>query len=226
MNYKPDFLIKPYEVHSCPALRPSDSDIYAVVYWFERMRDGKCTASNETIADIACLKERTVGAALERLEKQGFIIRVYEDKSRAKRVEIKTTVHMTRSSKITPIYKTKKSAKLTPDMVKPGEIVKVDADFGEPTPGEVARDFFSKESQYREKIISEIVEASGAPRDAILAEVRNFYRYWTEPTKNGKRQLWETKPTFEVKRRLYTWLSRAGKYNVASKPRSGAGVTI
>ena len=229
MNYKPDFLIKPYEVHACKGLRPSDSDVYAVVYWFERMRGEKCTASNSTIAEVACLKERTIGAALERLEKHGFIQRVYEDKERTKRLEIKTCVHMTKGTFQTEPKK-KKAQKQEPTEDTSKVPAVVDESKNEPTPGELARDFFApkgSEVKYRDQIIEEIVQATGAPKDALMAEVRKFYIYWTEPTKSGKKQLWETKPTFEVKRRLYTWLSRAGKYNgTGPKKGSGSGATI
>lgn len=229
MNYKPDFLIKPYEVHSHPGLRPSDSDVYAVVYWFERMKDGKCTAGNETIAEVARLKERTIGAALERLEKFGFITRVYEDAKRTKRLEIRTLVHMTRTSTV-PVKEKKTKAntrredKQTQSMVvvPPGE----EKAPKEPTPGQIARDFFDPKGQTRSRIIDELAAQAGAPREAVAAEVKKFYLYWTEPNKSGTKQLWETKPTFEVKRRLYTWLSRAGKFNTAGKKGSGAGATI
>lgn len=232
-NYTPDFLITPYEVHACEGLRPSDSTIYAVVYWFERMKDGKCTAGNDTIARVACLKERTIGAGLERLEQFGFIERVYEDAGRTNRLEIRTLVHMTRSEKdASPrVYKAK-SVKIKKRDMKPGAIIPVGADTiaKEPTPGELARDFFAPAgtaSAYRDAIIEELVGKTGIEREALIKEVRKFYLYWTEPTKSGKKQLWETKATFEVKRRLFTWLSRAGKYSGAGgKARTGAGATI
>lgn len=233
--YTPDFLIKPYQVHSHPGLRPSDSDVYAVVYWFERMKDGKCTASNETIAEVACLKERTIGAALERLEREGFIERVYSDSNRTLRMEIKTLVHMTRTTeertKKMPRMRRTKSVKIKDEDIKPGAIVKVDApgtDPKDPTPGEVAKDFFAgkgETSLYRERIVDELTASTGATRDAIVTEAKKFYLYWTEPNKSGTKQKWQLQQTFDVKLRLITWLSRANVYNKTSK-RAGAGVTI
>ncbi len=93
----------------------------------------------------------------------------------------------------------------------------------------VTGSFFARRylTVYKDGIDGVILLGTGAPKDAIMAEVRKFYLYWTEPTKSGKKQLWETKPTFEVKRRLYTWLSRAGKYNgTGPKKGSGSGATI
>ena len=228
--YQPDFLITPYEVHACKGLRPTDSTIYAVVYWFERMKDGKCKAGNETIARVARCGERAVSGGLERLERFGFIQRIYEDQARTIRSEIKTLVHMTRGKPLedeVPVKKATKKSKINPEVMKPGAIIPMDPEPKEPTPGELARDFFSKESKYREGIIDEIAQKTGIQREAVLAEIRKFYLYWTEPTKNGKKQLWEMKQTFEVKRRIYTWMTKAGKYNSnGPKKGSGAGATI
>lgn len=44
------------------------------------------------------------------------------------------------------------------------------------------------------------------------AELLKFLNHWTEPTKSGKKMLWETKATFEVKRRLTTWMGNAEKW--------------
>jgi len=225
-TFKPDFLIKPYEVHACEGLRPSDSDVYAVVYWFEKMRGEKCTAGNGTIADVARLQERTVRAALDRLERYGFIERVYVDDTRKVRTEIRTLIHMARARDVQPVRKVKSRKKLESEELTPGSVIAVEIEM---TPGEIARDFFAPSgtpSIHRDRIIQEIIKASGAPENAIVAEARKFYTYWTEPTRSGKKQLWETKPTFEVKRRLVTWLMNAGKYNKTSRKSSGSGVTI
>lgn len=227
MNYKPDFLIKPYEVHACAGLRPSDSDVYAVIYWFERLKDGKCTAGNDVIADVARLKERTIGAALERLEKHGFIERVYADESRARRLEIRTLVHMTRREQKT-VYTSKSAKKIPKGEIKPGGIIPLEEAPKEKTPGEVARAFFDPNSQTaRGEVVDQIVLATGGNRDAIVEELKKFYRYWTEPNKSGTKVKWELEQTFDIMRRIRTWLERAGKYGgTSSKPRAGAGATI
>lgn len=183
---KPDFLIKPYEVHSHPGLRPSDADIYAVVYWFERLKDGKCTASNETIAEVACVKERTVRAGLERLERYGFIVRVYEiensqseGRQMKNRLEIKTTVTYAKRGDEPKVHKTR-SRKVKTEEMTPGGIVRVDAEEEKKdTPADEARMFFDRDGAVRGKIIDEIAEKTGAPREAVVAEMKKFYTYWT-----------------------------------------------
>ena len=66
---KPDFLITPYVVKADKNLRPTDGDIYAIVYWFENLKDGECRAGNDTIAEILGIQENTVRAGFDRLEK-------------------------------------------------------------------------------------------------------------------------------------------------------------
>lgn len=221
MKYKPDFLMKPYEVHECDGLRPSDSDVYAVIYWFEKMRGEKCIASNQTIAEVARVSVRSVMMSLDRLEKYNFIERIYDDAEKNMRSEIRTLIHMNRVPTDQAPEKPKKEKRKKAS----SEIAKVDAVQDEMTPGQMARDFFLKESVHRDSILNEICERSGVSMDRIMAEARKFFVYWTEPTKSGKMQLWETKPTFEVKRRLYTWLSKSNNFN-PKKNGSGAGATI
>lgn len=43
-------------------------------------------------------------------------------------------------------------------------------------------------------------------------EIQKFWMYWTEPTLGGKKQRWETQKTFEVNRRLITWMNNSLKY--------------
>lgn len=92
---------------------------------------------------------------------------------------------------------------------------------GELTPKEEAQQFFdyviaiSSKQEPAERpewvinYLNELVE-KGIQKQKLWVEVVKFTCYWTEKTPSGKKQLWETKKTFEVKRRLATWLSRVG----------------
>ena len=75
----------------------------------------------------------------------------------------------------------------------------------EATPMEVNKDFFLLGGTYQlllsdfgEKIDQKILEH----------EFQKFIVYWTEPNKSGTKVRWEQQNTFDVKRRLFTWLSR------------------
>lgn len=219
--FTPQFLITPYEVKVCQGLRPSDGDVYAICYWFQSLKEGRCTAGNKTIADLLAIDERTVRAALERLERKGYIERSYEDADRKIRLEIRCLVQF-------GVIEAERKEKRTRAKKKPKtkEIALVEPEVE--TPGDIARDFFvatGATSKHRDRIIDEIAAAVGAPREAILAEARKFYVYWTEPNKSGTKQRWQLERTFDIKRRLYTWLSRSGRFAAGAK-RAGAGITV
>lgn len=48
-----------------------------------------------------------------------------------------------------------------------------------------------------------------------MKDMSDFVLYWTEPTKSGKKERWETERTFDVKRRLLKWIENKNKW---SKP--------
>lgn len=93
---QPDFFIIPRVVKHDPKLQPLDGDIYAAIYWLEHLRDGKCKASNRTLAAVVRSTPATVQNSLLRLEAQGYILRVFSDKERKKRSEIKSLVVFSR----------------------------------------------------------------------------------------------------------------------------------
>ena len=77
----------------------------------------------------------------------------------------------------------------------------------------VSKDFFNnKSSPYRIKA-KEFLVSRGLDKQTADSELDKFISYWTEPTKLGNKQRWELEKTFEVKRRLATWLDHFLKYN-------------
>lgn len=92
------------------------------------------------------------------------------------------------------------------------------------TPGEFARRFFGGDLNAWEDLSTQL-EAAGIPAIAVQREMKKFTAYWTEPTPSGKKQLWETKPTFEVKRRLGTWFRNLAERS-GTRQRAGAGTTV
>lgn len=79
-----------------------------------------------------------------------------------------------------------------------------------PTPSKVAKDFFDQGSSYEN--IRMLLVAKIDP-DLVDRELSKFVSYWTEPNKSGTKVRWQLQPTFDVKRRLRTWLDRVGQRN-------------
>lgn len=91
-KFKPEFLVIPYLVIQDKRLRPSDKTLFGVVYWMTKLRDGKCTASNKTLGEMAGIGEQAAANGLVRLEKVGLITRKFEDGGKRNRQSIITNV--------------------------------------------------------------------------------------------------------------------------------------
>ncbi len=77
-----------------------------------------------------------------------------------------------------------------------------------PTPAQIARSFFDGGSEYL-ILLGEVV-TRGVPESLAVAEFKKFASYWTEPNKSGSKVRWELERTFDVRRRIATWMSRVG----------------
>jgi DNA-binding Lrp family transcriptional regulator len=88
----PDFIQIPCQLLIDEALQPSDRVLYGYIYWFEHLKNEKCTASNLTLAELMKVDAGSVQNSLNRLEARGYIERIYKDKSRRVRLEVKSLV--------------------------------------------------------------------------------------------------------------------------------------
>lgn len=86
--YKPDFLIIPYPLLEDDEIGAQEAKLYGVVYWFSRLKNEKCTASNITLAEIVRSSPKSISNSLNKLEERGYILRTYKDKQRRNREEI------------------------------------------------------------------------------------------------------------------------------------------
>lgn len=73
------------------------------------------------------------------------------------------------------------------------------------TPQNPSKQFFKKEKSFN-TLLNDFSEALKVPRESLEEEFNHFILYWTEPNKSGSKVRWELERTFDVKRRLYTWL--------------------
>ena len=81
-----------------------------------------------------------------------------------------------------------------------------------PTPKEIAESFFNNNKGEQTAIIDWLIE-KGVSSSLAKQELKKFINYWTELTPSGKKQKWQTQPTFEVQRRLATWFSNFDKFS-------------
>jgi len=85
---KPDFLIIPYPLLEDEAIGPQEEKLYGAVYWFSKLKNEKCTASNIVLAEIVRSSPKSISNSLNKLEERGYILRTYKDQKRRNREEI------------------------------------------------------------------------------------------------------------------------------------------
>lgn len=78
----------------------------------------------------------------------------------------------------------------------------------EVTPAQESKDFFSGNVEGTFNYFKD----KGLPETLLRHEFQKFISYWTEKNKSGTKQRWETERTFEVRRRLATWLDRVKNF--------------
>lgn len=82
----------------------------------------------------------------------------------------------------------------------------------EMTPSQIASDFFAGNTEELLNVFSE-----GKDKNFVQNEFKKFILYWTEPNKSGTKVRWQLETTFDVKRRLFTWLNRSNQYGGFNK---------
>jgi len=87
---------------------------------------------------------------------------------------------------------------------------------GENTPSQTTKDFLSKGKYYQEYLD---LFSKDSKVELIQKEFDKFILYWTEPNGSGTKQRWQQQPTFDVKRRLVTWLGKLNSFNRPIKQR-------
>ena len=84
----PSFIMIPYQLLADERVKPLDEKLYGFIYWFTRLKNERCTASNDVFADLLKTTPQVVQNCLTRLERGGYIKRVFKDRNRRVRDEI------------------------------------------------------------------------------------------------------------------------------------------
>ena len=110
LQFKPDFILIPYQLVEDRHLEPTDRLVYGLIYWFEHLKDGQCTAGNATFAALLHTTTRAIQNSLTNLEDHGYIAREYKDSAKHHR----TFIHAKVAFKIErTVGDTKKKSELT-----------------------------------------------------------------------------------------------------------------
>jgi hypothetical protein len=83
-----DFIIVLYPLLEDEDITLIDERLYGIIYWFTKLKNEKCTASNPILAELVKTTPTTIQNPLTKLEEKGYIQRTYMDKARRHRQEI------------------------------------------------------------------------------------------------------------------------------------------
>lgn len=151
---QPDFIQIPTQVLTDPMLQPLDKVLYGYVYWMHKLKDGTCTANNQTLAELCNSASRSISRSLEQLEAAGYIKRVYDDETSKHRTRIECLVSYGKPTPVPPDQtdvggydqmdvqkKSIKSESIKTGANAPGATPPEPAEFGNPEINEVVEKF-------------------------------------------------------------------------------------
>lgn len=75
------------------------------------------------------------------------------------------------------------------------------------------KDFFANDQLRTTLTKNLLAKNTGVKEQVLKREIDKFCDYWTEPNKTGTKVRWELEKTFEVTRRLKTWLNNFNKFS-------------
>jgi hypothetical protein len=157
----PDFFIIPYRLINDEHLTGVHHRVYATLYWYEHLKDGKCFASNDEIARVAKTAPDTVTNVLRELEKLGYIQRsFFDDGKNHHRQQIKTLI----SFSVNTVQSTQ------------GVVQSTDVN---PSNAQIDRESNIGESNIREsnKITSDPIKPNRTSVDTLIQLYQNLYKF-------------------------------------------------
>jgi hypothetical protein len=246
---QPSHYYIPAQLRQNDDLQPTDAFVYAAIYWFACMKYKKCTASNRAIAEAANVSPTTVSTCLSRLEKNGYINRLWGENQNRKEVVplIVPAKHSVQSNKggndekdSESVQSDKEDGEGVSQTTKGGESndaqnnkttnsnntplkeknIKKQKSPHEMSPKEFNQSFFDHKTVW-DLLREEALSTTDADPEFVDDKFEEFWLYWTEPNESGTKKRWELEATFDVKRRLRTWFKNADKFSGKDKSTSG-----
>ena len=217
----PDFIIIPYQLLADKKITLIDERLYGIIYWFTKLKNESCTASNLTLAELIKSTPGTIQNSLTKLEQLGYIQRIFKDEQKKIRKEIIALVVFSKVSPTDDTVSPTDDTRYHPPVNRiriynknNKEYKSKSATQSVATPSQESDNFFKNEETQKKAI--DYLTTKGFNPNYALTEIKKFISYWTEPTKSGKKQRWETEKTYDVRRRLATWLNNSNKFNRSS----------
>lgn len=93
-NFSPDFIPVFSSALHDENLQKIDCLVLGTIYWYERLKDGICKASNDSIARVVgAKKSNVISNSIKVLERGGYIKCFYKDDKKRNRLKISCIIH-------------------------------------------------------------------------------------------------------------------------------------
>lgn len=237
MKYqKSTFVVVPNK-HKLKGEKPITQAVFLWVCHFAN-DDGYCYPSMTTLAKCSGSSRRAVVQSIQRLEELGCLTKEPRKEGKKNLTNVYTVNSVEEEGGACGAVGTACGAvgvvhevhrELYPIRTQSTEL-------RESTPAQKAISFFEGITSLKNKapsngtaeFLQELSGRVGLGKDVLWREVQAFTSYWTELDKLGKRQRWQLERTFEVEKRLSTWLRRCNErgkpQNFTQKPKYKAGI--
>ncbi len=184
-----------------------------IVYW-NKVSGGEFYKTDKEWQEELVMGERELRNAKKKLKELGFV------KIKRKGVPAKTYYTLDINRLITVITSSDEKAKpvRTKGPNKNGR--KVRTSITENTTENTTENIIGqKTKKFIEKLKKEM-EGITLTREQV-EELKEFVNYWTEPNRSRTKLRWEMQPTWDMRRRVATWLRRKNQWNNNFKKKGG-----
>ncbi len=187
---------------------------------------GVCFASNATLAKKLGLETGgRLRQYLTELENDGWIY--IEDRGGKNRKIYLSERFQPATKKRQPATKVagQPATKSTQSNISMSKISKredCENEFSQPSEVQVVQDQEQILKDKTSRFIQEVKEVMQGERltESMVGRLKEFVSYWTEPTKGRKKIRWELQPTWDMRRRIATWMAKEERWRGSS---SGGG---
>ena len=189
------------EVRYCERLSPNAKLLYGEITALCN-KEGFCWASNKYFADLYDVKNRTICGWIKELKDNDFISYNLKDGYRRE-------IYIVGGGEYVRGGRNKKTGGVGINVRNNNTYNTTSNKKEKNTP---TQDFFNSKDFSILENFKDII-----PEKVLKEEVQKFMLYWTEKNPSGKKCKWEMQQTFDVKRRLATWLKNTEKWNYKPK---------
>ena len=213
------FLWVDYGIIDDEELTSSDKVVYVVLARFTDNETQECYPSNKRLGEETGLTTRTIVNSIRHLEESGYVevdrksgkVNYYQlnavseksspvkngNSTSEKKIHLPVKNDNTNNTYINNTYNNKrKKIKKLEEKITPAEEMRL----------------FIEDKDFFQKVVNSIVEKIDASEEYVVGELKGFRAYWSELNKSGIKQRWEFQPTFQLNRRIATWLRNGAKF--------------